>query len=142
MLQVSAIVCVSSSYSGLFQKTGLLDGCKRVVSGMAKRIGRYPATLLTSIPAGMVACNQTLAILLTDQLCREEYADSSALALDLEDTAAITSPLIRTRFFTSSTAILPGVWPGRCMIRSSRSPRSRTSPSRTGRTVPGFPERR
>lgn len=94
MLQVSAIVCISSSYSGLFQKTGLLDGCKRVVSRMVKRIGRYPATLVTSIPAGMVACNQTLAILLTDQLCREEYADSKAFALDLEDTAAITSPLI------------------------------------------------
>ena len=94
MLQVSAIVCISSSYSGLFQKTGLLDGCKRVVLRMAKRIGRYPATLATSIPASMVACNQTLAILLTDQLCRELYADPKTFALDLEDTAAITSPLI------------------------------------------------
>lgn len=94
MLQVSAIVCISSSYSGLFQKTGLLDGCKRAVARLSRRIGRYPATLVTSIPASMVACNQTLAILLTDQLCREEYDDPRALALDLEDTAAITSPLI------------------------------------------------
>ena len=94
MLQVSAIVCISSSYSGLFQKTGLLDGCKRAVARLSRRIGRYPATLVTSIPASMVACNQTLAILLTDQLCREEYEDPRALALDLEDTAAITSPLI------------------------------------------------
>ena len=94
MLQVSAIVCISSSYSGLFQETGLLDGCKRVVSRMSNRIGRYPATLVTAIPAGMVACNQTLAILLTDQLCRAEYTDSKAFALDLEDTAVITSPLI------------------------------------------------
>lgn len=94
MLQVSAIVCISSSYSGLFQKTGLLGGCKRAVARLSRRIGRYPATLVTSIPASMVACNQTLAILLTDQLCREEYDDPRALALDLEDTAAITSPLI------------------------------------------------
>ena len=42
----------------------------------------------------MIACNQALAILLTDQLCREEYEDPKALALDLEDTAAITAPLI------------------------------------------------
>ena len=61
---------------------------------LTRRIGRYRATLLTSIPAGMVACNQTLAILLTDQLCREEYEDSRELAIDLEDTAVITSPLI------------------------------------------------
>ena len=94
MLNVSAIVCISSSYSGLFQKTGLLDGCKRGVARLCQRVGRYPGTLLTSIPAGMVACNQTLAILLTAQLCREQYEDEKDLALDLEDTAVITSPLI------------------------------------------------
>ncbi len=94
MLNVSAIVCISSSYSGLFQKTGLLDGCKRGVTRLCGRIGRYPGTLVTSVLAGMVACNQTLAILLTEQLCREEYPDRRELALDLEDTAAITSPLI------------------------------------------------
>ncbi|MBO4418535.1 MAG: sodium:proton antiporter [Oscillospiraceae bacterium] len=94
MLQVSAIVCISSSYSGLFQKTGLLDGCKRGVTRLNRRLGRFPATLITSVLAGMVSCNQTLAILLTDQLCREEYDSRPDLALDLEDTAAITSPLI------------------------------------------------
>lgn len=94
MLNVSAIVCISSSYSGLFQKTGLLDGCKRGVARLCGRVGRYPGTLLSSVPAGMVACNQTLAILLTAQLCREQYADRKALALDLEDSAVITSPLI------------------------------------------------
>ena len=94
MLQVSAIVCLSSSYSGLFQKTGLLEGCKRGVARLNTRLGRYPATLLSSIPAGMAACNQTLAILLTAQLCREQYGDPRELALDLEDTAAMTSPLI------------------------------------------------
>ncbi len=94
MLNVSAIVCLSSSYSGLFQKTGLLNGCKRGVTFLTGKIGRYPAALLTSLLASMVSCNQTLAILLTDQLCREEYDDPKALALDLEDTAAIGSPLI------------------------------------------------
>ncbi len=94
MLNVSAIVCLSSSYSGLFQKTGLLDGCKRGVERLNRAVGRYRATLITSIPAGMVACNQTLAILLTEQLCRGHYESKSDLALDLEDTAAITSPLI------------------------------------------------
>ena len=94
MLEVSAIVCISSSYSGLFQKTGLLDGCKRGVNRLNRAVGRYRATLITSIPASMAACNQTLAILLTDQLCRAHYDDEKDLALDLEDTAAITSPLI------------------------------------------------
>ena len=94
MLNVSAIVCLSSSYSGLFRKTGLLDGCRRGVKRLTGKVGRYPATLVTSLLASMVSCNQTLAILLTDQLCREEYEDRRTLALDLEDTAAIASPLI------------------------------------------------
>ena len=94
MLRVGGIVCLSASYSGLFQKTGLLDGAKRLVERAAKRLGPYPATLLTSVLAGMVGTNQTLAILLTDQLCRDGYPDRERLALDLEDTAVITSPLI------------------------------------------------
>ncbi len=94
MLNVSAIVCLSSSYSGLFQKTGLLDGCKRGAARLNRALGRYRATALVSIPAGMVACNQTLAILLTEQLCRDHYENKGDLALDLEDSAAITSPLI------------------------------------------------
>lgn len=94
MLNVSAIVCLSSSYSGLFQKTGLLDGCKRGAARLNRTLGRYRATAVVSIPAGMVACNQTLAILLTEQLCRDHYENKGDLALDLEDSAAITSPLI------------------------------------------------
>ena len=94
MLNVSAIVCLSSSYSGLFQKTGLLDGCKRGAARLNHALGRYRATAVVSIPAGMVACNQTLAILLTEQLCRDHYENKGDLALDLEDSAAITSPLI------------------------------------------------
>ena len=94
MLNVSAIVCLSSSYSGLFQKTGLLDGCKRGAARLNRALGRYRATAVVSIPAGMVACNQTLAILLTEQLCRDHYENKGDLALDLEDSAAITSPLI------------------------------------------------
>jgi len=94
MLNVSAIVCLSSSYSGLFQKTGLLNGCKRGVAGLHKHMGRYPAVLITAVLSTMVSCNQTLGILLTDQLCAQEYADRKALALDLEDSAAIASPLI------------------------------------------------
>ena len=76
------------------EKTGLLDGCKRGAARLNRALGRYRATAVVSIPAGMVACNQTLAILLTEQLCRDHYENKGDLALDLEDSAAITSPLI------------------------------------------------
>ena len=50
--------------------------------------------LLTSTLAGMVACNQSLTILLVHQLCRSLRPDPSDLALDLEDTAVVVAPLV------------------------------------------------
>lgn len=94
MLRVGAIVCLSSSYSVLFEKTGLLDRVKAAIARLAARIGPFFAMLTTSILAGMIACNQSLTILLVHQLCRELRPDPSDMALDLEDTAVVVAPLI------------------------------------------------
>ena len=94
MLRVGAIVCLSSSYSVLFQKTGLLDQVKGAIGRLAHRTGPFFATLVTSALAGMVACNQSLTILLVHQLCRELRDDPSDTAIDLEDTAVVVAPLV------------------------------------------------
>ena len=94
MLRVAGIVCLSSSYAGIFQKTGLLDPARDAVSRLAGRLGRLPAMGLTSILCGMVACNQTLCIMLTHQLCGGLDRDGASFALDLEDTAVVLSALI------------------------------------------------
>ena len=94
MLRVGAIVCLSSSYSVLFQKTGLLDLVKGAIGRLAHRTGPFFATLVTSALAGMVACNQSLTILLVHQLCRELRDDPSDTAIDLEDTAVVVAPLV------------------------------------------------
>ena len=94
MIRVACIVCLSSAYSGIFQKTGMLGKAKRLIGRLAAKTGAYAATLVTSVLTGVIACNQTLTILLTEQLCRGEYADKEVLALDLEDSAVVTAPLI------------------------------------------------
>ncbi len=94
MLRVGGIVCLSSAYSGIFRKTGLLDGARGAIERLAGRTTPYAAVLLTSVAAGAVACNQTLAILLTDQLCAGPEPDPRRRMLDLEDSAVVTSPLI------------------------------------------------
>ena len=94
MVRVGAIVCLSSSYSGIFQKTGLLDGVKRVVGRLADRVGNYTATLCTAVLANMIACNQTLGIMLTHQLCRDTEDEAERMALHLEDSAVVTAPLV------------------------------------------------
>ena len=94
MLRVAAIIFISSSYSGIFKKAGLFDGVKDMVDKLANRTTAFTATLLTSFVAGAMACNQTLAIMLTNQLTDHTDSDKSRFALTLEDTVVVTSPLI------------------------------------------------
>ena len=94
MLNVVGILLISSCYAGIFRGTGLLDGMKQVLSRFASRRGNYPAVLLTSVAASAVSCNQTLAAMLVSQLCGDLYDNRSQLALDLEDSVIIVSPLI------------------------------------------------
>lgn len=94
MLKVAAIICISSAYSGIFQKIGLLDHMKQSIVQLGKTTTSFNAMLLTSILTGIVACNQTLTIMLTHQLCRDTEPDSQKLASNLEDTAVVVAPLI------------------------------------------------
>lgn len=104
MLKVASIVCLSSSYSGIFQKTGLLNPAKHAIQSLSERTTPYIAMLCTSIVAGMIACNQTLTIMLTHQLCgklmqKTHLPDgmpvaASHFANNLEDTAVVIAPLV------------------------------------------------
>ena len=94
MAKVVAIVCISSAYSGIFQKTGLLEGIKAGIHVLSRRTTPYIAAAVTAAVTGVIACNQTLMIMLTHQLCCETDADAERFALTLEDTAVVIAPLI------------------------------------------------
>ena len=94
MLKVGAIVCISSSYSGIFQATGILNGFQKMVCLLANRTKPYFAVLVTSILTSVMACNQTLAIMLTGQLCSRTEQDKLRFANNLEDSAVIIAPLV------------------------------------------------
>ena len=94
MLRVGAIVCLSSSYSGIFEKTGILDGIQTTVESLVQKTFPFLAILLTSAAASAIACNQTLAIMLTQQLCARTERDKERFANDLEDSVVILAPMI------------------------------------------------
>lgn len=94
MLRVALIVCVSSAYSGIFEKTGLLDGIKHKIEAISKAATPFAATLAAAVGASAVACNQTLAIMLAHQLCDKIHGDKSTFALTLEDTVVVTAALV------------------------------------------------
>lgn len=94
MVKVACIVSISSSYSGIFNKTGLLDNIKTAITKLSQKTNSYTAIMITSIFTGIVACNQTLTILLTNQLCKNLGDEPSDLAEYIENTAVVISPLI------------------------------------------------
>ncbi len=94
MLRVSVIICISSAYSGIFRETGLLQGICHGMAEISRRTSPFGAMILSSFLTGAVACNQTLAIMLTKQLCEETEKDREKLAMMLENTVVVIAPLI------------------------------------------------
>ena len=94
MLNVSAIIFLSATYTGIFQKTGLLNNAKLAINLLAQKTTACAAILATAVISAVIACNQVLAIMLTHQLCRQLVADKSKMALNLEDTAVVVAALV------------------------------------------------
>ena len=94
MLRVMAIVCISSCYAGIFEGTGLLNGLKFRITWMSDRITAYGALLVTSVLTCMVACNQTLGIMLTHSLCKDTAANKEKLAVNMENTVVVIAALV------------------------------------------------
>lgn len=94
MLRVAAIVCISSMYAGIFRKTGLLSPITDLIGKLSKRCSAFTVVLAVSVLTGAVACNQTLSIMLTDQLCARLEQDKERFALYLLNSAVVVVPLL------------------------------------------------
>ena len=94
MVRVGIIVCIASSYSGLFKGTGLLNFMQRLIGIVSRKTTAFTAILMTAVAASALSCNQTLAIMLTGQLCHDLGLSKEDLAIAIEDTAVVVAPLI------------------------------------------------
>lgn len=94
MLKAALIILISSSYSDIFQQTGLLNSIKLYITKLGKSITNFGAVLVISILTSAIACNQTLAVMLTHQICKDTIPTKEQMALYLEDTVIVIAPLI------------------------------------------------
>ena len=93
MLNVGLIVAISSSYSGIFKETKMLVLMKKYLKEFSKKNSNYFVIFLSSIISGAIACNQSLGIILTYELC-EELEDKQNMAIILENTIVLLAGLI------------------------------------------------
>ncbi len=94
MVNVTCIIIVSSASFGIFDATHLLDGLKEPLHRLAGKITPEGATVLASVLLSGLACNQTLAAMLTHQLCGPLFETKERQALMLEDTVILLAGLI------------------------------------------------
>lgn len=94
MVRVAVIVGLSSSFAGIFEGTGLLAGLKHSIAGLAEKLTPFGASVAVAAVTSMISCNQTLAAILTHELCRDLEQDPEEMAMILENTVILMAPLI------------------------------------------------
>ena len=93
MVNVSLIVGISSSYSGIFKETKMLVSLKKHLKDFSKKTSSYFVIFLSSIISGAIACNQSLGTILTNELCGEPV-EKQKMAIILENTVILLVGLI------------------------------------------------
>lgn len=93
MVNVSLIVGISSSYSGIFKETKMLVSLKKYLKDFSKKTSSYFVIFLSSIISGAIACNQSLGTILTNELCAE-LVEKQKMAIILENTVILLVGLI------------------------------------------------
>ncbi|GLI55682.1 sodium:proton antiporter [Propionigenium maris DSM 9537] len=98
MLRAGIVVFISCSMAGIFNGTKMLDRFHTLYTRARDRYHLFLYTIATSILTSVFGCNQTIAIVLTEQLLDKTYEKKEHsrghLAIDLENTAVVIAPLI------------------------------------------------
>ena len=94
MASACVIVMVTSLYSGILEGIGALDGMRSKILSASARFGRFPAMLGTSLVCLMIFCNQSVGILLSEQLMGGAYQNREELAMDIENTSITMAALV------------------------------------------------
>ena len=83
MVTVISIVFLSTSYSGIFNGTGLLDPLKDKLSTLSDHIGLFPAQCITSLCTAGLFCNQAVGIVMSGQVTQRMYEERGHSPLTL-----------------------------------------------------------
>lgn len=98
MVSATLLAISNGLYAGLLGGMGALDGAKRTTETLARKAGRFPACTAVCVLCGMVFCNQSTCAVVADQLLGDVYrrdgGGSDELALDIENSGVVLSPLI------------------------------------------------
>lgn len=98
MAKVSFVVVISTAFAGVLTETKVLEFVQTYLNKTTTRSEIFLVTNSIGIASAAFGCTQTIAILLTEKLVKDNYQkkqlDNYQLAIDLENSVVVTSPLI------------------------------------------------
>ena len=94
----AAMVLVIGFYVGVLEKIEVLRPMQQKLDHLADRIGLFPTTIVASLAVLMIFCNQSVMILMGEELLSEPYrrhgATRQELAIDLENSGIVMAGLV------------------------------------------------
>ena len=118
MLNSCAVILLACGCAGIFRGTDMLSGLETRMEQLSARIGTYPVLMLASLVFSALFCNQSISVVMGNQLMRPVYLrrgkTKEDLALDLENTAILVPAFIPWCILCSVPLSLLGVGYG-CM---------------------------
>lgn len=109
MAKPAALVFTTGLLAGLLDGIGVLNGAVGLVEKLARRRGRFAASAAVSLGAGMIFCNQSVVIVMGNQLLHRCYTDPNEQAVDMENSGIVLSALIPWNIACSIPLVMLGV---------------------------------
>lgn len=96
MLNPMCVVFLSCAIAGLLENLDAFIKLKAALTNPDGSISsRFVKTLVVSLFTGAIGCNQSVSIIMTRTLVKDNYANHDFdLAMDIENSSVLTSPLI------------------------------------------------
>lgn len=94
MVNAMLVVAISSCYAGIIGETKMLSFAETGLRSLARKATPSLSCLLASVATSSIGCNQTLAIMLSHELCKEISCSKDELAKCISDTALVMAPAI------------------------------------------------
>ena len=98
MVEIVIILIISCAYSGIFNRTGMLDGLLSRIGKCCARAGRFITSLIVGLASCVLFCNQTIATLMCNDLLTKPYLDTGGsrqeLAIDIENSTIVIVGLV------------------------------------------------
>ncbi len=113
MIEIAIILVISSSYSGIFSGTKMLNNLQEKLGNACNRVGRFAIMVAMSIAMASIFCNQTIGTLMCADLMRKPYldggGDNTELAIDLENSVILIACFIPWSIGCSVPLLMLGV---------------------------------